>query len=181
MLSSAEMLELIPYELRKSPQYKAIFEAEGKQFDRIEFNISDILDQTFIDTATWGLEIQEKELGIKTELGKPIEERRSVVKSKKRGMGTVTVDLVKSVTEAYYGGEVEVYEIPGAYLINIKFVSSLGVPSNLTDVENSLREIIPAHLGIEFKFSYFLIREIHNIKTLAEMETFTLDKFAGGA
>ncbi|MCL6615562.1 MAG: YmfQ family protein, partial [Anoxybacillus ayderensis] len=98
-----------------------------------------------------------------------------------RGIGTVTVALIKNVAESWYNGEVEVTEQPSLYTVKIKFVSKLGVPSNLADIQNALREIIPAHLAINFEFSYLLIKDVHNVMTLSQLEATTLDKFAGGA
>ena len=174
------MLDLIPYDLRISPQYIAIFDALGVKYDWAEDKIDDVLAQTFISTATWGLELWEREFGIETDITKPLSERRSIILSKKRGVGTVTSEMIKSVAEAYYGGEVEVYESPGMYLVEIKFKSNLGVPPNLDDVYKSIKEIIPAHLELGFLFSYFLVRDIHKVMTINELQTQALDRFAGG-
>ncbi len=180
MNSRDEMLGLIPYDLRISPQYIAIFNASGKQIGRSSIDVDGILDQTFVDTATWGMELLEKEFGIETDTTKPISERRSVVISKKRGIGTVNVELFKSVAESFYGGQVEVTENFEDATIEIKFTSNLGVPPNQDDVYTAVAEILPAHLFLTFDYSYFLIRDIHKKMTITELETQTIDKFARG-
>lgn len=172
------MLKLIPYELRDSPQYQAIFGSSGEFLDVSDRDIDDLLDQTFIDNATWSLELWEKEFNVETDTTKSLRERRSVVKSKKRGIGVVTVAMVKDVAEAYYGGEVEVYEQYEKYVVEVKFVSDYGIPSNLEDVEDSLKEILPAHLDLVFLYSYFLVEDIHNVMIISELERQTFDKFA---
>lgn len=174
------MLELIPYDLRISPQYIAIFDAYGKLVGRNSIDVDGLLDQTFIETATWGLELLEKEFGIETDISKSITERRSVILSKKRGIGTVTVDLVKSVAESFYGGQVEVKENFEDSVIEIKFISNVGVPPNQDDVYIAVAEILPAHLFLTFEYTYILIRDIHDTMSIAELETKTLDKFAKG-
>src|SRR5699024_1642787 len=109
-----------------------------------------------------------------------IAERRSVIISKKRGIGTVTVELVKSVAESFYGGQVEVKEKFEDSVIEIKFTSNLVVPPNQDDVYTAVTEILPAHLFLTFEYTYLLIRDIHNTMTIAELETQTIDKFARG-
>ncbi|MED4922892.1 DUF2313 domain-containing protein [Anoxybacillus geothermalis] len=153
---------------------------EGAELRSLTMSITDVLAQFAVDTATWGLSYWERVCGTPVDESKPIDQRRSVIKSKLRGIGTVTVELVKNVAEAYYNGQVEVIEQPSLYTVKIKFVSKLGVPPNLTDIQNALREIIPAHLAINFEFSYLLIKDIHHVMTLSQLQATTLDKFAGG-
>jgi hypothetical protein len=175
------MFDYMPREYEDLRESRAIIQAEAAEFETLNDKIADVLAQFYVDTATWGLANWERICGIPVDESKPIDQRRSVIKSKLRGIGTVTVDLIKNVTEAYYNGEVEVTEQPSLYTVKIKFVSKLGVPPNLADIQNALREIIPAHLAIDFEFSYLLIRDVHNVMTLSQLEATTLDKFAGGA
>jgi Uncharacterised protein conserved in bacteria (DUF2313) len=175
------MYDYLPSYYEDIREARAIIDAESAQFEQLHADIADVLAQFFVDTATWGLANWERICGIPVDESKPIDQRRSVIKSKLRGIGTVTVDLIKNVAEAYYNGEVEVTEQPSLYTVKIKFVSKLGVPPNLADIQNALREIIPAHLAIDFEFSYLLIRDVHNVMTLSQLQATTLDKFAGGA
>ncbi|MGF9711614.1 YmfQ family protein [Paenibacillus naphthalenovorans] len=131
-----------------------ILDREATEIGQLNADIYDVLNQFFIDTATWGLAYWERVCGIPTDLAKPIEQRRSVIRSRLRGIGTVTVALIKNVAEAYDNGEVEVTENVAAYTIGIKFIANRGVPENLEDTRAALREIIPAHLAIEFSFTY---------------------------
>ncbi|MGE6260861.1 putative phage tail protein [Heyndrickxia sporothermodurans] len=180
MSSKDEIIELYPDFIRNSPEYLEIARVAGKQFDLLIAAIDDLLNQFFIETATWGLEYWEKDYGIPTDLKKPIEERRSNVIAKKRGIGTVTKQLIKSTAEAYYGGEVEVTGVPRELEGRVKFISNYGVPSNLNDVKKALLDIFPSHMELIFEFTYLLISQIHNVKTLKEMEQISLSKFAGG-
>lgn len=179
MASKEEIIELLPEVMRTSPEYKAIAIVAGKQFDKLLYAIDDLLNQMFIDKATWGLTLWEKDYGIVTDLSKSFEERRSNLKAKKRGVGKVDIALIKNIAEAYYGGEVEVTSVPRELLGIVKFISSMGVPSNLDDVKKALNEIFPAHMELLFEFTYLLVREIHEVKTLNEMEQIPLSQFAG--
>ena len=156
-----------------------MIKVESIQLAKLDDWMEDIVNQSFVETATWGLSRWEGIFGIVPNESKPQDQRRAVIKSKIRGAGVTTVALVKEVAESWYNGDIEVTE--EQLKVIVKFNSNYGVPSNLSDVEKGLREIIPAHLLIEYLFSYLLIREVHNVKTLAEMETITLNQFAGGA
>lgn len=159
--------------------FQELLKAESKQLANLEQWSDGSLDQFFVETASWALSRWEKIFGIYVDVNKPLDQRRSVILAKLRGAGVTTVALVKEVADSWYNGSTEIIESSGK--VSIKFNSNLGVPSNLSDVEKALREIIPAHLLIEFLFSYLLIRDVHNVMTLTELETITLNQFAGGA
>ncbi|WP_019241522.1 MULTISPECIES: putative phage tail protein [Bacillus] len=141
-------------------EVEGMFDAEAKAIKQLNDDIADMLAQYSIETATWGLAYWERLVGMPTDVSKPVDQRRSVVRSKLRGVGTVTVGLIKNVAESYNNGEVEVIEQSADYTIMIKFVSNYGVPPNLADIQNALREIIPAHLALNFEFKFVLYSKI---------------------
>jgi hypothetical protein len=174
----AEIKKELPRYYDDIKDFQELTKAGAKILADLDNTLVDVVNQLFIETATWGLARWEKIFGILTDESKPIDQRRSVLKSKTRGAGVTTKALVEEVAESWYNGDIDVIEQPES--IGIKFNSNFGIPSNLTDVQKALREIIPAHLMIEYLFTYLLIKDIHNVKTLAEMEQLTLNKFAGG-
>jgi Uncharacterised protein conserved in bacteria (DUF2313) len=155
-----DMFDYMPREYEDLRESRAIIKTEAVEFETLNDKIADVLAQFFVDTATWGLAYWERICGIPTDESKPIDQRRSVIKSKLRGIGTVTVDLIKNVAEAYSYGEVDVTEDYANYTVIVTFVGERGVPANLTDIENALREIIPAHLAINYKFTYLRWSEL---------------------
>jgi hypothetical protein len=171
----SSLINLLPPYEKTSDVFNEILRVEQNEFDKSRIDISDIEKQIFIDTATWGLEVYEKELGIKADINKPNEERRSVIKSKWRGTGKVDKDLIKRVVDAYTNGEVEV-GFDGNIIVT--FVGILGTPPNIEDAKNAVRDIAPAHLQIIYKYMYLLIQDIHEAMTLEQLESTTLDKFA---
>ncbi|GGI44375.1 hypothetical protein GCM10008018_06790 [Paenibacillus marchantiophytorum] len=152
--SGERMLNALPSLYEDVYEMRVLMETDGQEMDLMTSKIKEVLDQSTIDLATWGLDYWECFLGIKTESGKPLDQRRSVIKSKIRGTGTVTLSLLKRVAEAYDNGQVDVTEESSNYKVIIKFVSTHGVPANLADIEKALLDIMPAHLVIEFVFSY---------------------------
>jgi Uncharacterised protein conserved in bacteria (DUF2313) len=149
-----DMFDYMPKEYEDYRESRAIVQSEAVEFEALHADIADVLAQFFIDTATWGLSNWESLVGVTVDESKPLSQRRSVVKSKLRGVGTVTVGLIKNVAESWYGGEVEVTEQSALYTVTVEFVSSYGVPENLADVEKALLDIIPAHLELAFEFRY---------------------------
>ncbi|MCM3411454.1 putative phage tail protein [Metabacillus litoralis] len=174
---SDSLIKKVPGFLRKSETFKEVFSSEEVQIKAIESNLEDIRLQMDVDTATWGLDIFEKELNIPTDKNKPYSERRSVIKSKLRGSGKVDASLIKIVADSYTNGNVDV-SFTGR--INIKFNSLLGIPPNITDLQNALDDVKPTHLAIAYEFAYLLIKDINNKMTINELQATQLNKFAGG-
>ena len=164
-----DMMTYLPSYMRKSKVLREICSAQHEQIQYIKTGMEDIAQQLSVDTATWGLAIYEKELDIKTDLNKPIEDRRSVIKSKMRGTGKVDAVLIKVVADAYTNGDV-IVSFNGH--IVVKFTSKIGTPPNLEDLKAILEEVKPAQLKIDYQFRYI---------TIGEVQHTILDQFAGGA
>lgn len=99
--------------------------------------------------------------GIQPNPNKALSERRSVVMAKIRGVGTVTTALIKFTAESFEFGTVEVSQEAG--VVTITFVSEKGVPPDLGDIEKALRDLLPAHLGVDFKFRFNTYNETKTI------------------
>lgn len=122
--------------------------------DNLTNDVDDLKAQLYVDTATWGLALWEDYLGIKAMSGQSELTRREVIKSKLRSAGTTTVALIKTVSEAYTNGEVDVTENNPAYTFTVTFVSTRGQPPNLDQLKAAIEEIKPAHLGVAYVFVY---------------------------
>lgn len=110
-----------------------------------------------------GLDRWESELGLPSYQSKPIDQRRSVIKSKLLGVGTVTKGMIQRVAESYDHGEVDVYQEDALYTVFVHFISTRGVPPNLSDIQKAIQEISPAHLAIHFKFTYLTWDELDGL------------------
>lgn len=161
----------------------AIIETEADEIEILHGRIADVLAQFNIETATWGLVAYERDIGIPPQDGSTFEsleenglffsdiehdtweslitkyppdinQRRETIKAKLRGVGTATPQLIKSVAESYSNGEVEVIEKNLLGIVVIRFIGEYGVPAKITEIQRLLREIIPAHLSIEYEYKY---------------------------
>ena len=160
-------------------EFEALFTAEGAVLDGLYAASDELLDQFFVTTADWGLAIWEEELGIPTDIAKPIDQRRSVVNAKRRGIGKVSASLIKRVAEAYDRGRIEVSVQPELKQLTVTFVDTMGFPPNLNDLKAAVESTIPAHLAAVYKFRYLTIAEAEKL-TLTGLEATTLDQFAWG-
>ncbi len=149
-----KLIDYVPPYYDELLESSEILSAENAEVARLNASINDLLTQFNVATATWGLREWERIVGITTDVSKPLGERRSVVIARLRGAGVVTVARVENVAEAFQGGDIEVVERYADYTIVLKFVSDYGVPSNIDDLTAILREIIPAHLAIEYEFKF---------------------------
>lgn len=173
----------VPPYLLRAKEYRCLIESEGAEFDRLQNDIDSILGQFFVSTATWGLDQWEEFLGLEIYAGKPADQRRSRIISKMRGIGTVTVAMIKNVAEAYDGGTVDVTEQPEFYQITITFIDTRGVPPNIEDLKEAIEEIIPAHLGVVYQYRYLIWDELDALNlTWDELDALNLtwDEFETG-
>lgn len=167
-VSAQRMATYLPGYYRHSSLMHGILQGQGSGIDDYAAAMADVVAQAFVPTATWGLDLWERKLGIKTDYRLSIEERRSTIMAKLRGIGTVTVALVRAVAESYANGQVAVmdspygytYDLfrhvegPPPYTVIIRFVDQFGIPPATEALKRALREIIPAHLAIEYEYLY---------------------------
>lgn len=157
----------MPNPLKHLPGYyktsKVMTNITGVQYVELT-NFREKLDSTanqfFVDTADFTLERWERELGIPVDSSKSDDYRRSVIKSKMRGVGTVKVSLIDRVAESYTNGLVDVIEHPELSSFTIKFISVRGIPPNLDDLKAAIEEIKPAHLAVVYEFTYLVYSEL---------------------
>ncbi|WP_338113279.1 putative phage tail protein [Paenibacillus artemisiicola] len=156
--------------VRQDPFMNELCASIGGEADQIDTSFTDFEAQLNIDTATWGLVIYEKDLGIKTDLSKSLLDRRSVIKSKMRGAGKVDVLLIKLVVSSWTHGSADVSFANGT--IAIVFNDLLGVPGSMDDVKAALEQIKPAHLAIVYVFLYNRYEQLQSF-TYAQLSSYT--------
>ena len=137
-----------------------IVDREAEELARLNANIFDVLAQFFIETATWGLAHWERIFGVTTDPTKTYAQRREVLLSKLRGVGKVDAELIENVASAYANGEVAVTNKAAEYTIVITFVSTLGVPEQIDLLKDTLRDIVPAHMAIDYVFRFYTYAEL---------------------
>ena len=153
-----DLMKYLPWYYQEPKIMKSIQNSIEKEFGVSAYYIEDVYKQFFIDTATWGLSVYEKELGLKTNMSLSLEERREIIKAKLRGSGTTTKQMIKNTAEAFSGGEVDVIEYPEEEYFIVKFIGVKGIPRNMQSFIDMLETIKPSHLAYEFKYTYTTCR-----------------------
>ncbi|MDF2923181.1 MAG: phage portal protein [Paenibacillaceae bacterium] len=167
-----------------SPLYAAdwttgsLLDAGADGMGQFEADIADVLNQFFVDTATWGLADWEEYIGIPTDLSKNFTDRRAMLRSLIRGSGTITASLLENVAEAYDNGRIEVTEQPGIYQLTVRFADTVGLPPNLDDLKRAIEAVKPAHLSVVYEYKYLLLNQVHGVMTINELEQRRLYDFA---
>lgn len=174
------MLDYLPEYYHDSTVIRSIAQATGTEIDLVRTTLYEIREQWFARTATWALDTWEGELGLPT-IPLADEPRRERIVGRLRSAHTATPAVVKVVAEAWANGEIDVIEDFGAYRVIIRFVSQTGIPATLSVVQLALRDLIPAHLAIEYEFNYLLWDELDVLKDLDErdeppLEAYTWDE-----
>lgn len=162
--------------MRKDPYLIELFTGVGLSLDEYKAYLDDVALQFNVDTATWGLDVFEKELGVIWR-GKPIDDRRASIKAKWRSSGKSDIYLIQQVADAWKNGKVKV-EFREDGKIHIIFVGEYGVPTNLEDLENAIDEVKPAHLPLFYHFAYLLIKDIHEVMTINQLQNTKINNFA---
>lgn len=149
-----DLKQYVPSFISEIIEMETIYDLQGAELGGLLCYLDDIFKQFFIDTATWGLVYWENEYGLETNLTMSYEERREVIKAKKRGQGTTTKEMIKNVAEAFSGGEVNIIEDNANYSFIVQFIGIKGIPKNMQIFKNMLEDIKPAHLAYSFKYTY---------------------------
>lgn len=170
-----DMLQYLPPHFHKVWDFVKIMESQGYEFGLLRYYEESVLDQFFVQTATWGLALWEEEFGIRVEPAKPTQWRREQILAKIRGTGTVTKEMIKNTAEAFSGGEVDVIEYPEEYRFVVKFIGVRGIPPNMAGFIEALEQIKPAHLAYDFEYTYVTWGMLSN-QTWDEIGTMTWDE-----
>ncbi len=145
------MFDYIPSFFRNAEKFSILMAAANVQYDKVEDLIQDLINQLYVDTATWGLIFWEKDRGLEYNPALTYDERRSRIKAKIRGIGKVDRKLITSIAAAYSNGEVAV-TFDGK--INITFIGTRGIPSAIEELKKQLEDIKPSGLTIVYIYTY---------------------------
>ncbi|TGJ75429.1 YmfQ family protein [Caproiciproducens galactitolivorans] len=148
------LIDLLPPNYKGSEPDVQIQAALNAQVQKLMDAKDDLLLQLNVQTATWGLDLWEKVLGLATDVSKPFSFRRSRIESKLRSQGVTTKLMIQNVAESFSNGIVEIIEHPALYSFDVKFIGTLGIPPNMDDLIAAIEEIKPAHLAYSFIYTF---------------------------
>ncbi|CCL56658.1 putative phage tail protein [Clostridioides difficile] len=119
--------------------------AYDTELNILKEDIDDTFNQLFVDTATWGLDMWEDILCIeKKELD--FDTRRSNIKAKMRSRGTSTIEVIKSICEAYTKSETDIKVYSDEFTFVLSFIANNCDYKTLLDCSDMIERVKPAHL-----------------------------------
>jgi len=150
----------LPSYYRKSKVIKELLGSIEAEFELLKAKTILTENQFFVILSDENIQNHEQDVGLKLSPSSDIDTRRGRVMSKLRGTGTVTKKMMKNVALSFINGDIEIIEYPSKYCFAVKFTSRTGVPYNINDIQNIIEEIKPAHLAVEYIFTYRLWQDI---------------------
>jgi hypothetical protein len=171
--SKVDLTKYVPSEIYNCPETNNVFNIQGLIVGAINHYIQNLINETFISTATdYGLTILENEYGITTDTSLSVENRRQTLLAKKLSWFDITNEAkIKQIASAYNCDCEVIPHWDECYFI-IKF-TGLGVPSNLNIFKQIVEQVKPAHLAVEYEFTYELWSEVNNGFTWEDASRYT--------
>ena len=168
------LIDRLPLFYKDSKEVINIQEALENERAVLERKVKTLANDLFVITAE-NINDWEKFVGIKADVTKPLEFRKNNVIARIRGKGTTTKELIKNVSESYANAEVDVIENNNLYSFVVKFIGVKGIPENLNDLKKAIEEIKPAHLSVNYAFTYNTWSMVSHMYW-GEVESVTWDK-----
>ena len=156
------MREYLPSYYRKSKVMNQLMDSLESEYERLKQEVRLTENQFFVLLADKNISKHEADVGITPDPSADLETRRGRILSKLRGTGTVTKTMMKNVAASFVNGEIEIVEYASEYLFAVKFMSKQGIPYNLADIQKVIEDIKPAHLAVEYIFTYRLWQDVLN-------------------
>lgn len=169
----SNLLRYVQRFVAKGEVFRQIFKSQQAEIDILNNNLEDLINNMFIETATWGLVYFEKKYGLKTDLTDTLENRRARILAKKRSSSTFNIKTIKSVASAFSGGEVDVIPHYEDDYFVIKFIGTKGIPPKLQDLYDAIDDIKHCHLDVEYEFTYNTVYDLRQF-TVAQARTHTV-------
>lgn len=149
-----KLIDFLPEYYIGNRSMEELQEVLSKKITSLNEAKSSLIDEVYIVTSSDLLERYEQLYGITPDSNQADEFRIEKIKAKIASVGTTTKEMIQNVSKSYSNGEVEVIEDNSSYRFKVKFVGILGVPKNIESLKDTIEEIKPAHLEVEFIYIY---------------------------
>ena len=164
----------LPSFIVKGNILKDIFESQQAEVDLLNNNIQDLIDNLFVETATWSLVNWEKKYNIPIDLDDTLENRRSRILARMVSKGQpFTKETIEAIANQFTNGTVEVIEHLEDDYFTVKFVSTKGIPPKIQDVYDAINEVKASWLDVDYEFKYNTVGYIKEF-TVGEISKYTV-------
>ncbi|HBF2211487.1 putative phage tail protein [Clostridioides difficile] len=135
----------------KNYMVEAIQDSYDSELSSLKENIDDTINQMFVNTSTWGLDMWESILCIQNNEDLNYETRRSNIKAKMRSLGTTKLKVIKNICEAYTKTDVEVIVLSNEFIFILEFIVNNCSYNSIVELDKVLENVKPCHLEHKFK------------------------------
>lgn len=173
-----KMLDTLPPEYRADPWVRALIGASQRGLDILLAQARQVAANLLLDSMDEAqLQIEERLCGIVPPEGADIADRKAAISAHWRTATPPTLNAIRAICAGWQNGAVDARYLEGR--IKIKFTNLYGVPKNLDSLKNAINAICPAHIPIDYIFTYKTWADYAD-KTWAEMAEMTWAEAATG-
>lgn len=141
----------VPNFIYNDPNTSKVFTQQGTEIGKLKFYIDDLINNCFIETATWALDIWEYEYGVVSKNTDTIETRRNRLLAKKRAYGTITPTVIKNICNSFVDKTKIIQHYEDYYFELLLENVNRGLQNYLEELIKIIEEIKPAHLEVFYK------------------------------
>ena len=170
-----KLINHLPMCWRESSETVSLVNAMQAEIDKLYDAYSAFYEEMYAASADLSIEKWERMCGISSIPSMSIQDRRAVVLSMIRGCGTCTKQRLCDLAQSFECGNIEIAEDAENYTVQITFVSFLGIPARIDEFKRKIREAVPAHLLVDYKYTYRRWGELSD-KKWGELSAYTWDE-----
>lgn len=171
------LIKLLPDYYENNETMVLLQEILSQFTDRLDHELITVIQNCFISTASALLSRYERIYGLVIDTEQTDMFRRERIIAKLAGVGTSTKTMIEQTAASYSNGEIEITEDNEHYTFTVRFVGEHGIPANMKSLKLTMEEIKPAHLAVEYVYTYNTWEDIaYAKKTWSQMETYTWDR-----
>lgn len=149
------MLDYYPEVIKKIEEFKAITYSEGFEIDFLKSDIRMIVNDAWLLTMGEGRIVEwEKMLGLSPASDETLEDRRDKIVAVIRGKGKLNTALINSIVGAFTNGGTATSYIKDSVLYVKINPPGESKQYKFSNVEEALRRVVPAHLGLVVTRNY---------------------------
>lgn len=132
----------------------------------LDNDLSAMILDCFVSTASSLLSRYEEIYGLSVDASQSDVLRKERIAAKLTGAGTSTKEMIRQTAASYAYGKIEILEDNENYIFRIRFADERGIPKNMDNLKLTIEEIKPAHLAVEYVYTYNTWADIQNAKMM---------------
>lgn len=151
-----ELVSWLPRFLQDDSNVQGVIDIISRETDLLDDSWEDVLDQLFVQTATWGLKYWERLLRFPEEpAGISVADRRVLILSKLKSSKVESGIQFRQVLDIYTTS----YTITADAVAGTIAIDATFNPSDYTEaqLETIIRSIVPAHFSLTITYGGFIV------------------------